>query len=258
MTRAVSAMRAKLKGGNVVVGSALFSWSVNAVDAAGAARLDFVRFDSETSWRRDSSMEDMVRAALSNDLAPIVRVDKGDPALVRKALEIGAYGVMVPDIRSVEDARAVVAAAKFPPYGTRGYSSNCYSAGWGDNGGADWVHWSNTEPLIGIVIEHPQAVEAVADIVAVDGIDFVQFGATDLAMTLGLGAPDPKHPDVQRAMQRTFAATRAAGRHIFANVPADADAVRRHMDFGVTMLELSNDIGILRSAWRSARKAADQ
>lgn len=255
MTREPNAMRAKLRAGKPVLGSALFSWSVNIVDAAAAAKLDFVRFDSETAWRRDSSMEDMVRAALLHDMVPIVRVDRDDPKLVRKALEIGAGAVMVPDIRSVAEAKAVVDAAKFPPRGSRAYSSNCFSAGWGDKGGEGWVAWSDSEPLIGIVIECPEAVEAIEAIVAVEGIDFVQFGGADYAMVLGLGAPDARNLQVQEAMRRTYSAANAAGRFIYANISADPQAIRLNRELGVTILELANDIGLLRSAWRNAQQA---
>ncbi len=174
MIKMPNKVRKKLLNNQLVTGSVVYSWSPNVMDAAGLAGLDFMRIDNEHAWRQDSSAEHLIRAAVSADVMPIMRVDRDNPYLVRKALEIGAGGVIVPDVNS--PAEEVVKAAKFPPRGIRGYSSNCWSAGWGTAGGADWVKWSNTEPIIGVMIESVGAMDCVEEILAVDGLDFVLFG----------------------------------------------------------------------------------
>jgi len=250
-------LRDRLSAGRTLLGTAVFSWSANVVEVAGLAGLDFVRLESETAWRRDASMEELVRAAKLAGTVPIIRVDRGDPLIIRKALEIGAGGVMVADIRSVAEAQAVVRAARFPPRGERAYSGNCHSAGWGARAGAAWVEWSDAQTLLGIVVESPEAVAIAEQIVAVDGIDFVQFGAADFAMAIGLGAPDPAEPRVAAAQQRVVAAVQAAGRHLFAAAAPTADAIARQRAAGAAMIELGTDLAALRGVWQAARRAAD-
>lgn len=93
-------------------------------------------------------MEHMIRAAYMAEITPILRVDKSDPYIIRKALEIGAGGIIIPDITTKEEAEQGVKAAKFPPKGTRGYSALCFSGQWGAGAGEDWVNWSDNETLL--------------------------------------------------------------------------------------------------------------
>jgi 4-hydroxy-2-oxoheptanedioate aldolase len=123
-------------------------------------------------------------------VVPIVRIDRDDPYLVRKALEIGAGGIIVPDVCSVAQAESVVAAAKFPPLGNRGLSRMCWSGAWGATSGDEWIEWSNREPMIGIMIENVDAMSSIDNIVAVEGLDFIFFGSADYSMSIGLAAPN--------------------------------------------------------------------
>ena len=190
-------------------------------------------------------------------VVPIIRVDKDDLVLVRKALELGAGGVIVPDVCSVEQAESVVQAAKFPPLGNRGYSGNCRAAGWGAMPGEEWVQWSNREPMLGIMIENIAAMSAIDEIVAVGGIDFVLFGPADFSLSLGLGSPQASDKRVQAAISKAASATRAAGKNFSLGVGTDAATIEKYMRLGVDMLELGNDIGIVRAGWERAKTAVE-
>jgi len=128
-----------LEEGKLAVGSCVYSSSPALVELAGFCGLDFLRFDNEHSWRRDESTENMIRAAAVSGIVPLLRVDRDDPKMVRKALEIGAGGILVPHINTAEE---VVKAAKFPPRGDRGIGSLCFSARWGTEKATDWMRWS--------------------------------------------------------------------------------------------------------------------
>jgi 4-hydroxy-2-oxoheptanedioate aldolase len=252
-----NALRKKLAAGDCAVGAAIFAWSPNVVDAAALAGLDYIRIDTEHAWRKDDSLEHLIRAAVNGGIVPIVRVDRDDPYLVRKALEIGAGGVIVPDVSSASQAESVVQAAKFPPLGSRGLSRNCWSAGWGAVSGEDWVEWSNREPMIGIMIENIAAMSSIDEIVAVDGIDFVLFGPADFSMSLGLASPNSNDQRVQAAIAQTASAVRGAGKHFSLGVGTNPASIEKGMQTGVNMLELGNDLGIVRAGWAQAKAVVE-
>jgi len=249
MIRIPNSLREKLNRGEVVTGSVIYSWSPNVMEAAGLAGLNFMRIDNEHAWRQDSSAENLIRAAVIAGVVPIMRVDRDNPYLVRKALEIGAGGIIVPDVNTPEQAEDVVKAAKFPPRGIRGYSGNCWSGGWGAKAGAEWVQWSDSEPLVGIMVENVKAMEYIDQIVGVDGVDFVLFGPADYSMSLGLGRPVKDDERVQAALRATIEAARKVGKHVMLNTGTDPEQIRKYIDLGVTMLELGNDLGIIRAVW---------
>jgi 4-hydroxy-2-oxoheptanedioate aldolase len=254
MARAPNKLRAKLASGVCATGAGIFSWSPYVIDVAGVGGLDYVRIDTEHAWRRDD-LEHLIRAATLADIVALVRVDRDKPELVRKALEIGAGGIIVADVRSVKQAEAVVQAAKFPPHGTRGYSGNCWSAGWGAQGGVEWIEWSNREPLIGIMIEHVEAMTQLDEIMAVDGIDFALFGPADYAMSLGLGAPNAQDERVQGAIVRLIAAAHQASKHVSLVVGTDPANIKKYVEQGIDMLELGNDLSTVRAIWTQATLA---
>ena len=255
MQRKLNKLREKLNRGERVTGSVIYSWSPNVMEAAGYGGLDFVRIDNEHAWRQDASAEHLMRAAALAEVAAIMRVDRENPFLIRKALEIGASGILVPDVCTPEEAVSVVRASKFPPRGTRGYSGNCFSGGWGSMAGAPWVQWSNTEPMIGVMIENKKAMECIDEILAVEGLDFVLFGPADYSMSLGLNEPSRNHEDVQSALKKTIAAAKKCGKYVMYNPGVNPEEIKKYVDMGVTMLELSNDLSIIRSVWEKTNKA---
>jgi 2-keto-3-deoxy-L-rhamnonate aldolase RhmA len=243
-------VREKLKRGGIVTGTAIYSASPNVVESAGFSGIDFVRIDTEHAWRQDDSLDNMIRASNLSDTAAIVRVDRDDPALIRKALELGAGGILVPHVYTVEYAREVVSAARFPPLGTRGFGNLCASAAWGTVPANEWVTWSNAEPLVGVMIEHEKAMEHVDAILAVEGLDYVLFGPADYSISLGLGSPQIDHPKVQEGLKRTIAAAKAVGKHVMLGVGSDDAKIRGYVEMGVTMLEFGHDVAIVQNHLR--------
>ena len=255
MTREKNNLKNKLDKGQIVTGSAIFSWSPNMMEIAGYVGLDFIRIDTEHAWRRDVEIENLIRAAYLTGIVPIIRIDGSDPNLPCKAFEIGAGGIIVTEIETVEAANELVANSKFPPKGNRGYSGNCWSGGWGTRAGEDWVAWSNKELLVGIMVENPKTMDKVADIMAVDGIDFVLFGPADYSMALGLSKPSKNDKRVLAALQQTILAAKEAGKHVMYNPGINQAEIDKAAAMGITMIEIGNDLGIARSVWSKAVKA---
>ncbi|MFP4661731.1 MAG: HpcH/HpaI aldolase family protein [Halanaerobiales bacterium] len=249
-------LRAKLANDEVVYGTCMCAYSPNLVELAGFLGYDFCRIDNEHAWRQDDMMEHMIRAAVISDITPLVRVDKGNPYLIRKVLEIGAGGIIIPNIYNSAEVEEVVRAAKFPPYGDRGFSGLCFSAGYGTVPADEWREWSNREPMVGIMIEKKEAVDNIEEIMAVEGLDFVMFGPADYSISIGLDKPNKNHPDVQSAIRRTAEAARKNGKSIIVPIgePWDEEA-RKYTDIGVNMIEMGHDYSMLNRAWSKALKS---
>ena len=202
----INVLKQTLDSGKIALGTCIDSYSPSIVEVAGYSGLDFVRIDTEYSWRRDDVLEHMVRSAMIAETTPMIRIEKGNHYLVSKALQIGASAVLVSDISNIHEAVDVVKAAKFPPEGIRGMSSFSFSAGWGSKGGPEWIKWSNSEILVGVMIENEQILEYINELLTIDGIDFCFFGPADYSMSIGLGSPQKNHPKIQDALKKTLSA----------------------------------------------------
>lgn len=243
-------LKETLEEGRLAVGSCIYSCSPALVELAGFCGLDFLRIDNEHSWRRDESAENMIRAAAVSGIVPLLRVDRDDPNVVRKALEIGAGGILVPHINTAEEVEEVVRAAKFPPRGIRGIGSLCFSARWGTEKAADWIRWSHDEQLIGIMIEDHRAIGQLDEIMSVKELDYVLFGASDYSVSVGLPG-ETSHPKVMDALRKTIEAAERHGKYVCKGVGHPwVENAKKFVDMGCHMIELGHDVTILRSIWR--------
>jgi len=245
-------LKKTLSEGRVAVGTAIYSNSPAVVEVAGYAGLDFIRIDNEHSWRRDESMENMMRAATIAGITPIIRIEKGDPYLVRKALEVGAEGIVIPDIDTKEEVEQVIDAAKFPPRGSRGKGRHCFSARWGAIPDDIWVDWSDNEIMIGVMIETDKAVENLDSIMSTDGLDYVLFGPSDYSMSIGLRGTQKNNPKVQAAIRKTLDAAAKYGKPVAIGVgqPWEEQA-DKYIQMGCKMIEIGHDLSNLRSLWKT-------
>ncbi len=236
-----------LESGSVALGTAIYTLNPAVVELAGYCGLDFVRIDTEHSWRRDESLENICRAADCAGIASIVRVD-GDPHLIRKALEVGAEGVLVPHINTMEEAEQVVRAAKFPPKGIRGYVDLCRSAKYGL--AHDWISWSNKETMVGVMVEDRRAVDNIGEIMKVEGLDFVLFGRADYSLSIGLPL-QVSHPKVIEGLKNTIEAAKKNSKYvgIVVNYPW-VEQAKKFIDMGCQLIEIGHDLSILRTIWR--------
>ncbi|MFQ6054000.1 MAG: HpcH/HpaI aldolase/citrate lyase family protein [Candidatus Bathyarchaeia archaeon] len=235
--------------GKLAVGSCVYSSSPALVELAGLCGLDFVRIDNEHSWRRDESVENMVRAAAVSGIVPLLRVDRDDPNVIRKALEIGAGGILVPHINTAEEVEEVVKAAKFPPRGERGIGTLCFSARWGTVRAKDWIRWSDEEQLIGVMIEDRRAMTHLDEIMAVEELDYVLFGASDYSVSIGRPG-ETGHPRVMEALKETIRSAERHGKYVCKGVGYPwVENAKKFVEMGCHMIELGHDATILRTIW---------
>jgi 4-hydroxy-2-oxoheptanedioate aldolase len=197
----------------LAVGSCIYSNSPALVELMGYCGLDFCRIDNEHSWRRDESAENMVRAAMISGIVPLLRIDH-DKDVIRKALEIGAGGILIPHIISPDEVESIVRAAKFPPTGERGIGTLCFSGRWGTVNAKEWIQWSDEEQLVGVMIEDIRAMGNIDEIMAVKGLDYVLFGASDFSVSLGHPG-ESGHKMVMEALRETIAAADSNSKWVY-------------------------------------------
>jgi 4-hydroxy-2-oxoheptanedioate aldolase len=256
MAQKPNTLKKILQEGNVAFGTCMCAFSPNLVELAGYCGFDFCRIDNEHAWRQDNMLEHMIRAAHIADILPLVRIDKDDPYLIRKVLEIGAGGIIIPNIKHHEEVKEIVNAAKFPPHGIRGFSGLCYSGHYGITPAQEWIRWSNEETLVGVMVETREAVENIDAIMAVDGLDFVLFGPADYSIASGFPAPNKNHPKVQEAIKATVDAANMHGKFVMIGIQSPwKEEAEKYIELGCKMIEIGHDYSVLRWGWQTALNA---
>jgi len=200
----------------------------------GIAGFDFVVLDAEHGPLSLEQCEHLVRAADCAAVVPLVRMHAAARAGIGQYLDIGALGVQVPMVNDAAGAQGAVAAAKYPERGQRGLGG-CRAVALGSAGSlASYVADANEQTLVVIQIETTQAVDHLADILAVPDVDAVFIGPADLSTTMG-HAGDFEVPRFKETVDEIRRATLAAGKAV-GTVAPNPEAARRLVDQGYTYL----------------------
>lgn len=166
----------------------------------------------------------------------------GDVVTIKQVLDLGAQNILVPMVSSAAEARAVVEATRYPPRGRRGVGSAlARSARW--NRVEDYLQNADAYVSVLVQIETAEGIDAAAEIAAVDGIDGVLVGPSDLAASLGL-LGQQAHPDVVAAVIRAFDAVRAAGTPVGVNA-FDPRRAQSYRDAGASFVLVGADVALL-------------
>ncbi|NJD35225.1 MAG: 4-hydroxy-2-oxovalerate aldolase [Betaproteobacteria bacterium] len=162
------------------------------VEVVGRSGFDFIILDGEHGSFSVESLEECLRAAGAVNLPAIVRPPNNDPQHIQAALDAGAQGVQVPSVTDPTQARRIVEACHFPPKGQRGFGSTTRAAGYGFTPRSQVVRAASEETLVIVQVENRKGVENLRDILAVDGVDMVFLGTSDLSLDYGYASPsDP-------------------------------------------------------------------
>ena len=191
----------RLAAGETVAGCFLRYSNATLAEFVALGGWDFIVFDAEHGTLQARDLEDLSRASELHGVTPIVRVTANDSATILRFLDAGAHGVQVPWVESGEAAEAAVQATKYQPRGNRGLAAT-RSAGFGVPAPiGEYTQQSNAETLVVVQVESSEGVANVGDLVAVEGVDVIFIGPTDLAHSLG-HVGDAGHPEVRKAMTR--------------------------------------------------------
>jgi 2-keto-3-deoxy-L-rhamnonate aldolase RhmA len=246
-------LKTRLANGETLWGSWLqLAHSASAEILAGAG-FSWLALDLEHGEAAETDLAAFCRSCRLQNAAPLARVRENDTLAIRRALDLGADGVIVPLVNTVSAARRAVAAATYPPVGERGFAwqaANAYGRNFAN-------YLRDFSPVVIIMIESRQAVENIDDLLAVDGVDGVLVGPYDLSGSYGKpGAVDD--PQVIAAMQHVVAACqrrkKAAGQHLVTPTAAAITCARQQ---GYTFLALGMDTVFLGQGAAAALALAD-
>ena len=251
-------LKAKLRGDGPAVGCWLELMSPIVAEIVAGAGYDCVLIDMEHGAASYGDAIAMMQAVAASGAAPLVRVPANDPVALKRTLDTGVSGVMVPGIDSKAEAEAAVAACHYPPRGTRGMAPSIVRASGYGRHWRDYVREIGERLLVMLQIESAEAVAEVEAIAAVEGVDMLFIGPFDLSASLGhVGEPD--HPEVLAAIERVEAVAKQAG-CLLGTIPTGARPLETLLERGHDLILPDADLAILRDGtdaciarWRTAR-----
>ncbi|WP_434598976.1 HpcH/HpaI aldolase family protein [Streptomyces sp. A5-4] len=229
----------------IPLGMQCFTGHRALIEVMGLTGFDFVMIDTEHSPADPRAMEDSVLAAESVGLVPLVRVPHcDDETAIRRAMEAGAQGLFVPMAKSAADVQRVLDAALFPPMGTRGICPSTRAAKYSFRSFVEYAEWNNRNLVVIPLIEHPDAVDNIDEICALDQVRILAFGAGDLAYALGEGTNMTKSPKIREAYQKVKAAAERHNVAIMGGPVLDptAEGCTKALEDGVKVFCLGLDV----------------
>lgn len=216
-------MKAKMARGEPALGCSLMFPSPQLVEMLGHAGFDWVLLDTEHGALSPADVEVMAMAADAVGITAIARPRSNGAADIQAMMDRGVAGVQVPHVNSAEDARRAVSAVKFGPGAARGLAAGTRPDRWGLGARMpDFTAQANAHSLVCVQIEHAEAVANIEEILAVEGVDVVFIGPSDLSQSMGFPG-DPGAPPVAAAIEGSLARIRAAGRT--PGMPATAESL---------------------------------
>ena len=245
-----SAIRQRVLAGDTVIGAMIFEFlSPGMPQVLKAAGCEFVLFDMEHAGLEFETLKMLAAACRGIGIEPLVRVPRSEYHFMARALDVGAYGVMVPMVENAGEAARIVQATHYPPQGRRGAA---FGIAQDDYTGGDVrtkVAALNARTLVIAQIESERGLAEVEAIAATPGIDVLWLGHFDLTNFLGIPG-EFESPTYLQAMQTIVAAARRHGKGL-GFMAADAGWARRYREFGFNMIAAGLDQTLLQSAIRA-------
>lgn len=249
-------LKEKMKKGPVF-GMTICSGSPAIVEMLGYCGLDFAFIDSEHNPRAVTDLGELILAARFAGVSPLVRVTKPDEVEIRKALEMGAEGVIIPHIKTRAEMELCVRGAKFPPEGRRGLDFGVRSSGYGlAEYDTSYKEYSNATELVIPMDEDFEFTERMDELMSVPGIDAINFGPADYSSSLNLKSGySIEEPEVSAALEALRAAAEPRNIAIMAPVnPPSFENAQKLIARGVNMIIMSSDYNIWNDSVRNIKE----
>ena len=233
--------KAALREGRPQIGLWVSLIEAFAAEAVAGAGFDWLLIDTEHSPGSEMSVLAQLQAVAPYPVTPVVRPVSNDTALIKRFLDIGVQTLLIPYVQSAAEAEAAVAAVRYPPRGVRGVSTLTRATGFGRV--ERYLTRADDEICLLVQIETRAGLDALEAIAAVDGVDGLFIGPSDLGASLGhLG--DSGHPEVVAAVESAIARIRAAGKPA-GFLSLDPAFNRRCIELGTTFTAVGTDLNLL-------------
>ena len=234
-------VKEKLRNGEAAIGTFVRMGSIS-MEILGRTGWDFAIIDAEHGVHTMEDISNMIRAAKSVGLSPIVRVPSTDPVLTMRALDAGADGVQVPQLTTLEQVRAVCEAARYYPMGQRGICNYTAATGYSTIPFDEHMKTSNEEVLLSLHVENAWAAEHIEEILENPGIDVIFCGPNDMSASLGIPG-QMEHPKVVALLDKVYAA--CAAKNVATGIFVKRPELLPHwIESGFRYLTCSTDVGM--------------
>ena len=232
----------RMRQGETVLGTVI---TINdpVVTEALCSAYDFLWIDTEHNPMPLDVVQGHLIAAKGTGVTMLVRVPWNDAVLIKPVLDIGAHGIIVPMVSTVEDTKRAVAACRYPPEGVRGFGPRRPS-NYGRLGGPEFCKAANDAMITVVQIEQADAVKNIEGIVAVPGLSGILIGSNDLSGSMGYMG-EPRHPKVLAAIDKVIAAARSAGVPVGIAIGDDVAMLQGWIDKGIQWVTGGGDTSLL-------------
>jgi len=246
-------LKIKMENGFPVIGTFFELGDPTAVECLGLSGMDFLVIDTEHGPFDVESTMNLVRAAELRSVEPLVRIKDHTRASVLKMLDIGAKGLIIPNIETVEQVKEIVDYGKYYPVGHRGFApTRCGGYGFVEHAVEDineYFKMSNNETMIIPQCETKKCLENIEQIVSIDGVDGIFIGPYDLSIALGIPAQF-SNPTFVQSIDRILKACKDAGKFAFIFC-GSVDTARKYIKDGFNGIAYSLDTNIFINALKN-------
>jgi 2-keto-3-deoxy-L-rhamnonate aldolase RhmA len=244
MTETQISFRQRFMSGELLLGTFIKTPTTHAIEILGGLGFDFVVIDEEHAPFDRVTIDNLLLAARASNTAGIVRVAEATPAKLLAVLDDGAAGVLVPHISTVAKALDMVAACRYSG-GNRGFSNSPRAGGYGQFGIWDHVERADASVTVIAMIEDPEALDVIDEIISVEGLDGIFIGRGDL--TVAMRADGPTDQRVRSAAERIIAAACKVRKPVCILV-SNAKEAADWRSLGVNSFIVASDQGFMRQA----------
>jgi 2-dehydro-3-deoxyglucarate aldolase len=246
-------LKERLRNGEVLVGSWITLAHPAIAEIMARAGFDWLTIDLEHSVITIREAEELIRVIELCGVAPLVRVSANDPVQIKRVMDAGAHGVIVPMVNTPGEAADAVAAVQYPPAGRRGVGL-ARAQGYG-TGFRPYLEWLRADAVVIVQVEHVDAVNCLEDILSLPGVDGYFIGPYDLSASMGL-AGEFDHPEMVGVLERIKRAGedfgKPGGLHV---VEPDTSRLEECINQGFRFIAYSLDTRMLDNACRTGLSA---
>ncbi|KAF3043400.1 hypothetical protein E8E12_004912 [Didymella heteroderae] len=240
-------------------GPALGGWQMlpgtNHSRAIARSGVDWVCIDCEHGNIDDGAMHEAVIAIAREGVSPIVRIPANEAWMVKRALDAGAHGIIVPLIYTVDDAKRLVSSAKFPPEGSRGFGSPFSPHAFSGEALTDYLQNANSSLQTIVQIETKSALESVREIAAIPGVDCLLIGPFDLGNNIGRPILGEMHQELKDAIEKIKDAAHAEGKKVGIYC-TDGQQAQGYVQRGFDFISVCTDFPAITATFAGAIKTA--